>query len=457
MAGWETIQALWNAEIQQLKEEGVNVPFDALQNPPKTDAAWETRHADIIAKGHAIQGFHSEPNDLCSILAEFRLLLPVSPKPSFAQFHGAMMGRAIGCALGKPLEAGPYFWESTPTNPGWKNIKKWFVGANSYPIRDYVPAHSLAQNEGLYVICPESQKEHIRYMESDDDIRYTMLALVALERYGSKFTAYEIGKLWHEMLPYQFVCTAETQAYLNFAKVTHHLTGKKPADFETASLPFVRTHQNPYREWIGAQIRIDGYAYAAAGNPLLAARLAYHDASLSHVKNGIYGAMFFAALISTAFVSQDIDACIEQALLVIPSTSRLHRYLVMTWKLAKQATSQEALIEAVWEYLLDYPPAHTINNACICLASIVFGKGDFDISVTTAVLFGLDTDCNGATVGSFVGARNGIDGIAMHWIEPLNDTIYAKLPDFHPISIAAVAQRFFACHVRIAEASKQEV
>jgi hypothetical protein len=455
MAGWETIQALWNLEIQQLKEEGVHVPFDALKQTPTTDAEWETLHAEIIAKGQAIQEPPLEPNDLSSILSEFQFLLPVSQTPSFAQFHGALMGRVVGCALGKPLEAGPYFWDSTPSNPGWKNIKKWFVGANSYPIRDYVPGRSRAEKDGLFVICPESHKENIRYMESDDDIRYTMLALIALERYGTTFTAYEIGKLWHEILPYQLVCTAETQAYLNFAKVTQHLTWKKPADFETASLPFVRTYQNPYREWIGAQIRIDGYAYAAAGNPLLAARLAYQDASLSHVKNGIYGAMFFAALIASAFVSKDIDACIKQALLVIPSTSRLHRYLVRTWKLSKQATSQEALIEAVWEYLLDYHPTHTINNACICLASIVFGNGDFDRSVTTAVLFGLDTDCNGATVGSFVGARNGLDGIVAHWIEPLNDTIYAKLPDFHPISIEAVAKRFFACHTHVADGGEK--
>ncbi|MCK7487506.1 MAG: ADP-ribosylglycohydrolase family protein [Bacillus subtilis] len=141
------------------------------------------------------------------------------------------------------------------------------------------------------------------------------LSLIAMERYGANFTTYDIGKLWHEMLPYQLVCTAETQAYLNFAKVTHHLTGPKPADFETSTLPFVSHYQNPYREWIGGQIRVDGYAYAAAGNPLLAATLAYRDASLSHVKNGVYGAMFFAALIASAFVSQDIDLCIKQALM----------------------------------------------------------------------------------------------------------------------------------------------
>ncbi|MCK7487505.1 MAG: hypothetical protein MZU97_19850 [Bacillus subtilis] len=111
---------------------------------------------------------------LASILAEYRPLLPIENMVSSDRFHGALLGRGVGCALGKPLEAGPYFWDSTPTNPGWKNVKKWFVGAQSHPIRDYVPSRSSAEHAGLYVICPESQKETIRYLESDDDIRYTV-------------------------------------------------------------------------------------------------------------------------------------------------------------------------------------------------------------------------------------------------------------------------------------------
>jgi hypothetical protein len=50
------------------------------------------------------------------------------------------------------------------------------------------------------------------------------------------------------------------------------------------------------------EICADGLAYGAAGNPELAAELAWRDASFSHVKNGIYGKMYAAAMISAAFV-----------------------------------------------------------------------------------------------------------------------------------------------------------
>ena len=67
---------------------------------------------------------------------------------------------------------------------------------------------------------------------------------------------------------------------------------------------------NPFCQWIGAAIRSDGFGWAAAGLPELAAEMAWRDARLSHRRNGIYGEMFLAAAQSAAFaVSDPLDAC----------------------------------------------------------------------------------------------------------------------------------------------------
>ena len=55
------------------------------------------------------------------------------------------------------------------------------------------------------------------------------------------------------------------------------------------------TRRNPFREWIGARLRVDAYGWAAGGDPVRAARMAWEDARLSHTANGVYAAMFMAA------------------------------------------------------------------------------------------------------------------------------------------------------------------
>lgn len=72
-----------------------------------------------------------------------------------------------------------------------------------------------------------------------------------------------MGHFWLANLPYEMVCTAEKQAYLNLCQEYDLLKEGKEEEF----IQWVRSYRNPYREWIGAQIRVDGYAYGAAGNP----------------------------------------------------------------------------------------------------------------------------------------------------------------------------------------------
>ena len=86
---------------------------------------------------------------------------------------------------------------------------------------------------------------------------------------------------------------------------------------------YTSTHRNPYREWIGAQIRADGWGYACAGNPERAAEFAYRDACWTHRANGIYGEMMFAAIMAAAFVVSDPIELVNIGLSEIPQNCKL--------------------------------------------------------------------------------------------------------------------------------------
>ena len=205
------------------------------------------------------------------------------------------------------------------------------------------------------------------------------------------------------------------------------------------------THLNPYREWIGAQIRIDSYGYAAPGQPALAAEFAWRDARLSHVKNGLYGAMACSAMIAAAFATTDVRDVVAAGLGEIPATSRLHAEMLEVIALCDRHDCQwgnyEDVFTGICSLVGHYPAIHTNNNLAVCIAALLLSGGDYHRGITFSVMAGFDTDCNGATVGSILGALNGADRLPPHWAERLHDTLKSEIADYYPIAISECASR----------------
>jgi ADP-ribosylglycohydrolase len=263
-------------------------------------------------------------------------------------------------------------------------------------------------------------------MPRDDDIDYTILALHILETYGDGFSSADVGREWLERMPIACTYTAERAAYRN---LINGRDGRATA-----------TWRNPYREWIGAQIRADMYGYVSPGDPRRAARLAWHDASLSHVANGVYGEMWAAALVACALTSSSASEALRRAQRVVPPRSRLAEALVHVMELHAAGRSWDDAcdyVESRWPYAW----VHTINNAGVVAAALLWGEGDFSRSVGLAVEAGLDTDCDGATVGSVFGALHGTAAIPRHWTAPLGDTVHSAIWGYDGVSLEALVQR----------------
>ena len=172
--------------------------------------------------------------------------------------------------------------------------------------------------------------------------------------------------------------------------------------------------KNPAREWIGAQIRGDYYGYINPGDPETAADMAWRDASISHIKNGIYGEMFVSAMLAAAAVTDNIEEIILSGLSQIPNTSRLYEAIMQIINNYKNNVSAEQCFKEIHKKYDEYNGhdwCHTISNASIVTASLLYGGGDLGKSICMAVQTGFDTDCNGATVGSIIGMITGFEKI----------------------------------------------
>lgn len=422
-------ELLLRTEITQRREEG----YDLGDLPQEIEAAiaagkLETQMEDFWSRMEALPlpaSRSKEPPDLEPI----RAARPAGPrrfaikldKDLFAEkIYGAWLGRCAGCTLGKPVEGRPR-----------ATIEAYLRKADAYPLSDYFPVLDPFP-EGLELAANyvRTTKGNVTHMTRDDDIDYTVLGLHILETYGRDFKSRDVALTWIYNLPFYKVYTAEAIAYRNVAN------GLEP--------PATARFRNPYREWLGAQIRADMWGYVNPGNPERAAEFAYRDAAVSHTANGIYGEMWAAACIATAFVTDDLLQIIEAGLSEIPADCRLAKAVRDTIEWAQTYPSWEETWEKVNAKYGHYHTVHTINNTCMNVMGLLYGDGNFEKSICTSVMGGWDTDCTGATTGSIVGAILGAKALPEKWIAPLNDRLYSLVPDFQDSIISQLAQRTVA-------------
>jgi hypothetical protein len=450
---WNTPYSLLIAEVNAAKDEGVTIP-DLLvreihQLDPIADAWNESTiwalYNQLDDLERPVSSTKSHPNDLTSI----RLLRPQGPRdlkwsPTEGElldgFNGAWLGRTTGCALGLPVEqVGVLATERTYL--GREKIRERLNSSQDWPLSDFF----AASTETASTWGSNSLRPNISYMEPDDDIHYSIAGLCIMETYGPGFSWTDVADWWISHFPLSALCTAEAQAMLNYASRTARW-GSDGGARSSATPEFCRRYRNPYREWIGAQIRSDPWAWVAAGNPELAAEFAFRDASWTHTANGIYGSMFFASLQSAAFVVKDLHELINIALSEIPAECDLALAIHETVALCAIANDWESAMEKLEKYIYGLSehlmnPVHTINNACVCIVALLFSNGEPISAMSIAVMAGLDTDCNGSTVGAISGALAGGSRFNNSLSAKLNNRIVTRIPGMQDLLISDLAQR----------------
>ena len=263
---------------------------------------------------------------------------------------------------------------------------------------------------------------------TDDDIIYTQLGLLILEDFGPDFSVADVGAAWVKYLPH--AATAEGVALKNLQ----------------AGVPPMQAAEvdNPFIHWIGADIRSDPWGYAAPGYPEKAAEFAWRDATISHRRNGIYGAMYFSAVISAAFALGDPLKALEAGLGVIPANCVLARELRWALDKADDIKDYRGARAAVDDRYAGMHRIHTVNNAVLTILGLTVGGEDYTKVIGETVAMGLDNDCTAATAGSIFGAAYGKGAIPEYWYKDFNNKVRSYIIGIDSFALDDMVDRYSA-------------
>jgi len=364
----------------------------------------------------------TEPNGLKAIQA----LRPKGPRRMWktlraAEFkdrlEGALIARMAGCTLGAPVE----FWSIEKMQLLAKELN------SPFPPKDYWTRVPDPFNKRYGISCRELYtRNKMNGVPVDDDIAYTLLGLLVVEDFGPNFTIEDNGKAWVKYLPY--ACTAEKIALENLQQ---GVSGKQAG-----------LKNNPYCEWIGADIRSDPWGYMAPAYPERAADMAYRDAYISHRRQGLYGEMYFSAAIAAAFAVDDPVEALRIGLTEIPKDCAMAKAVRWALRVSPRIKNYRQARDAVEKKFKGMHKVHTINNACLTIWGITIGGKDITKVLGETVAMGMDNDCTAATAGSIVGAVVGKKGIPKHWHKNFNNTVHSYLIGKRTFTISGLVNRF---------------
>lgn len=338
--------------------------------------------------------------------------------------RAAWEGRISGCILGKPVEVLSF-------QEGSDGIEEYLQASNSLPLRDYVPLVEGTMVDRLGRNCCRG---HITRAEPDDDINYTLIALILLEEKGLDFQTADVARAWLRLLPAGATWTAERAAYQTV------LTRMDPEFVNGADPGFDldECSDNEFNDWIGAQIRADLYGWVCPGRPALAADLAIRDASLSHRGDGVYGAAFIAALGAAIPATDSLVEAMDIAASHIPKDSKVAAAV----SLGRALSDDPLAIKKLKKAYAGLSPVHTLNNLSLVVWALCSSHGDFSAAIGNAVAAGWDTDCNGATVGGLLGLSGA--PIPKHWTKPWDGRIGVGLAGHAELRLDDVVERTVA-------------
>ena len=189
---------------------------------------------------------------------------------------------------------------------------------------------------------------------------------------------------------------------------------------------------NVHANDIDYQIEADFAGILSPAMPNTASKISDGIGHIMNYGDGWYGGVYVGAMYALAYVCDDVETIVTEALKTIPSRSKFykcqadviacHKAYPNDWKRAWQLVQDKyddvlGCSEGVGEPLnIDA----TINSAYITIG-LLYGEGDFGRTLEISTRCGQDSDCNPASAGGILGCMMGYSRIPEMWMKPLRE------------------------------------
>lgn len=189
---------------------------------------------------------------------------------------------------------------------------------------------------------------------------------------------------------------------------------------------------NPHANDLDYQIEADYSGIMSPGMPNAASDISDKIGHIMNYGDGWYGGVYVGAMYSLAFVSDDIEFIVTEALKTIPEESLYFQVMkdVIGWYRQYPDDWKQTWFECERKYSEDigcpdgvfvpYNIDATINSAYI-LIGLLYGKGDFFRTMDIATRCGQDSDCNPASAAGILGTMLGYSRIPEYWMKNLRE------------------------------------
>ncbi|MBQ0077172.1 MAG: ADP-ribosylglycohydrolase family protein [Bacteroidales bacterium] len=195
---------------------------------------------------------------------------------------------------------------------------------------------------------------------------------------------------------------------------------------------------NPHADDIDFQIEADFAGLTSPALPDVAMKICDKVGHIMNYGDGYYGGLYIATMYSLAFVYDDIQAIVSEALKAIPEQSDYHKCIsdVIRW-CGENADWQDTwkMVEDKWSAEISCPKGvddpfdidAKVNSAYVVMG-LLYGQKDMFKTMDIAMRCGADSDCNPASAAGILGTVLGYSNIAERWIAPVEEVENINFP-----------------------------